>query len=69
MILCVLASEGNREREAAGADPGLPGQRVRCRRPAGGRREQRRGAGACGRPAPTQRRGQPVKAKEKQESV
>ena len=35
--LCALESEANGEREAAGPDPGLPGQRVGCGRPAGGR--------------------------------
>lgn len=59
VCVCVLAFEGNREREAAGPDPGLPGQCVRCRSPTGGCWEPRRGPGSCGQTAGTQRAGQP----------
>lgn len=57
VYLCVLDSEADREREAAGPDPGLLGQCVRCGSSAGGCWEQRRGAGACGRITGAQRSG------------
>lgn len=41
--------EAHRERQAAGADSGLPGQRVRRGRPAGGCGNQERGLGEGGR--------------------
>lgn len=62
----MIAPEANRKWEAAGPDTGLLGQCVRCRSPAGGCWEQRRGTRACGQTAGTQRTGQP-QIKEKYE--
>ena len=57
-ILCCRAeAEVHRERPAAGADSGLPGQRVRCGSSAGGRRGQERSAGAHGGAAGAQHTG------------
>lgn len=56
LCLCVDA-EVHRERQTAGADSGLPGQRVRCGSSAGGRRDQERSAGTHGGTAGAQHTG------------
>lgn len=48
LCLCPAETEAHGERQAAGADPGLPGQRLRRGDPSGGRRDQKRCPGAGG---------------------